>query len=277
MKITYLGTAAAEGIPALFCKCEYCNGVRSRGGKEIRSRSQVLIDGELSIDFPPDAFYHAAAFGVDFSELKYLLVTHTHMDHFYAHDFVLHGHVYAHGLRAPLDIFGNEEVRAVFHECTRRELHSAVKETIRLHTLTPFEEVAFGGYRVFPLKANHTSESPLVYLIEKDGKRVLHLSDTGRLPEEDYEYLSQVGGKIDLITFECTYLWNEAGPSARHMGVKEIAEALKRLARLGLADENTKKVLTHFSHNAKPEPAALAKAEKELGAVAAYDGMEITI
>ena len=36
MKVCYLGTGAAEGIPALFCKCSYCEGVRVRGGKEVR-------------------------------------------------------------------------------------------------------------------------------------------------------------------------------------------------------------------------------------------------
>lgn len=277
MKITYLGTAAAEGIPALFCKCEFCNGVRKRGGKEIRSRMQVLIDDDLSIDFPPDAFYHGAVLGADLSALKYLIVTHTHMDHFYAHDFVLHGHVYAHGLDAPLKLYGGEEMNAVFDECTRRELNPVVQETLELNTIKPFEEVSFGDYRVFPLKANHTSQEPMVYLIEKGGKRVLHLSDTGPLPEEDYEYLSHLGGKIDLITFDCTYLWNDASAYPRHMGVKEIAEVLKRLTALGLADENTKKVITHFSHNSKPSLSALALAEKELGAIAAYDGMEITI
>ncbi|MDE7296530.1 MAG: hypothetical protein K2N84_04615, partial [Clostridia bacterium] len=80
MKVTFLGTGAAEGIPALFCNCEFCKGARKRG--EIRSRSQVLLDGELSIEFPPDAFYHAAAFHIDLSAIKYLLVTHSHMDHF---------------------------------------------------------------------------------------------------------------------------------------------------------------------------------------------------
>ena len=75
MKIAYLGTGAAEGIPAIFCSCPYCSGVRLRGGKEIRSRSQILIDGELSVEFPPDAFYHAAA-GARLNEIKYVLVTH---------------------------------------------------------------------------------------------------------------------------------------------------------------------------------------------------------
>ena len=28
MKLTYLGTAAAEGLPALFCNCEFCQKAR---------------------------------------------------------------------------------------------------------------------------------------------------------------------------------------------------------------------------------------------------------
>ena len=36
MKLKYLGTAAAEGIPALFCRCEMCAYARKAGGKEIR-------------------------------------------------------------------------------------------------------------------------------------------------------------------------------------------------------------------------------------------------
>ena len=76
MEVVYLGTGAAEGIPALFCECEFCR--RARTGKEkIRSRAQILIDGELSIDFPPDAFYHNAAFGAELSKIRYLLVTHS--------------------------------------------------------------------------------------------------------------------------------------------------------------------------------------------------------
>lgn len=277
MKITYLGTGAAEGIPALFCRCKYCNGVRERGGREIRSRSQIFIDGELSIDFPPDAFYHAAQGGADFSRLKYVLVTHSHMDHFYAHDFVLRGYKYAHGLKEALEIYGNDEVTEVFSECTRRELREDVKDNISLHALSAFEEVCFGGYRVNTLRAKHSSHDPLLYLIEKDGKRVLHLCDTGLLPEDDYEFLSRLGGRVDLITLDCTLLWERADENSRHMGVAENKTVLERLQRAGVADENTKKVITHFSHNSAPTVREVERAERELGAVAAYDGMEIVL
>ena len=272
MKIAYLGTGAAEGIPAIFCSCPYCSGVRLRGGKEIRSRSQILIDGELSVEFPPDAFYHAAA-GARLNEIKYVLVTHSHMDHFYAHDFILHGYKYAYGA-GRLDIYGNAEVLKVFEECTRRELRADVGQTVALHEVKAFEPVFFGKWRVTPLPARHSSESPLTYCLEKDGKRILHLTDTGYPPEENFEFLQKAGGKpFDLITFDCTFLFGTG--SDRHMTIEENEKIRTRLTRLGLADGNTRCVITHFSHNAEPTAEKLRRAEREYGVIAAYDGMTL--
>ena len=277
MNIKFLGTGAAEGIPALFCNCEYCKSAKARG--EVRSRAQVVLDEELSIDFPPDAFYHAAKSGVDFSALKYVLVTHSHMDHFFAGDFVLRGYKYARNMTSPLlDIYANAETCEIFREVTRREMKPEIGESIRLHEIKPFEKVMFGGWTGYPLKAKHTSNEPLVFLLEKDGKRFLHLHDTGLLPEEDYEFLSSIGGKkVDLIVFDCTFLWERADENARHMGIYENKEVFARLMKIGLADKNTKRVITHFSHNAVPSAENLKKAEQEFGAIAAYDNMEITI
>lgn len=277
MKITYLGSGAAEGVPALFCNCDCCRQARLRGGREIRSRSQVILDGELSVDFPPDCFYHAAILGADLSALKYLLVTHSHMDHFYAHDFILRGYKYAHSPASPvLEIFGNREVNEVFAECTRRELRADVAEHIVLREVRAFEPFSFGEYRVHALKARHSSSDPLLYLVEKGMKRYLHLCDTGTLPEEDYAYLQAVGGApADLVTLDCTFLWDKTSENARHMGVKENEETLARLGEIGLIGGNTKKVITHFSHNSAPLAENVKRAEERLGATAAYDGLTL--
>lgn len=53
MKIQYLGTAA-EGLPALFCECETCKHAAFLGGRNIRTRSQAIIDDALLIDYPAD-------------------------------------------------------------------------------------------------------------------------------------------------------------------------------------------------------------------------------
>lgn len=276
MKVVYLGTGAAEGIPALFCNCDFCKRMRAEGC--VRSRSQILID-ELSVDFPPDSFYHAARSGVDFSAIKYILVSHSHMDHFYAHDFILRGYKYAAEMRSPtLDLFLNEESAEVFYESTRRELREDVAKTITLHPVKSFQKIEFGGFTVYPLKAQHSSRDPLLFLIEKDGKRILHLHDTGTVPEETYAYLSSLERKpCDLITLDCTFLWDETKAGSRHMGLDENARVLRRLNELGLVGEGTKKVITHFSHNSRPTEESLKRAERVYGVIAAYDGMTLEI
>lgn len=274
MVITYLGTGAAEGIPALFCNCEFCRYARKR--HIVRARACVLLDGELCIDFSPDTFYREAVLGTDLSAVKYLLVTHSHMDHFYAHDFILRGYKYAEDMTSPtLDIFGNRDVLDVFSECTRRELREEIKETIGLHELHAFEHVSFGEWHAYTLKARHSSEEPLLYLLEKGDKRYLHLTDTGVLYDENYEFLQEVCKKpVDLITFDCTFLLTPPSPNARHMNLRENLQVLGKLKSLGLATERTKCVITHFSHNGKPTEETLRKAESE-GVIAAYDGMTL--
>ena len=279
MNILFLGTGAAEGIPALFCNCEYCRNVRLRGGKDVRSRAQVIVDRELSIDFSPDVFSHGARAGVDLSAIKYLLVTHSHCDHFYAHDFVLRGYKYAKDMTSPaLTILGSGEVLEVFLESVRREMRPDVADTIALKRLSAFEPVSFGEWTAHPLKARHSSHEPFVYLLEGRDKRILHLTDTGILPDESFAYLEALGGRpCDLVTLDCTFLYDERPHSDRHMGVKENAAVLSRLADKGLVDGHTKAVITHFSHNSEPDEEKLARAERELSAIAAYDGMRLEI
>ncbi len=281
MKITYLGTGAAEGIPAQFCHCPYCERVRKKKfkGTEVRSRAQVLLDGELSVDFSPDAFYHSAVLGADLSAIRYLVVTHSHMDHFYAHDFVLRGYKYAKQMTVPrLEIYGNEEVCEVYRESVRREMREEIGAAISLHPVDAYESFSCGEWTVYPLAARHTSVDPLVFLFEKGGKRYLHLSDTGVLPEENDDYLRSLERRpVDLITFDCTFLWESEGEHLRHMGLKENETVFRRLEEIGLADGHTQKVITHFSHNVAPTSAALRRAEREYGVIAAYDGMSIEI
>ncbi len=279
MEIKYLGTAAAEGVPAVFCNCETCRTARRLKGKNLRSRAQVLIDGELSIDFPPDAYHHALMWDADLSAIKYLLVSHAHMDHFYASDFVLRGQVYAHAMTSPvLDIYANAETLEIYREQTRREMHKEIADAIRLHAIKPFETLQFGAYTVHTLAANHSSREPMLFFIEKGGKRVLHLYDTGVLPAETLEALRAIGGPAcDLINFDCTMVFGESYAGARHMGLPEDRRTLEKLTALGLADGHTKKVVTHFSHNNAPLEEVLARAEAEYGFLAAYDGMTLEI
>ncbi|MBO5525992.1 MAG: hypothetical protein J5993_04505 [Clostridia bacterium] len=276
MKITYLGTAAAEGIPAVFCNCATCKEARKRGGRELRTRSQVLIDDSFCVDYPPEAYMHSVRFGVDLSAIEYLLVTHSHMDHFYAHDFILRGYKYAHDMTRPnLTICGNEEVKKVFEECTRREMREVVLQTIGFRELREYCPVLLGEYKVTPLPARHSVwENCFVYLIEKEGKKVLYLNDTGRLGAGVYEHLRYE--KVDLVSFDCTFVGETVG-EARHMGIGDCMAVKAELEKVQAVRPDTKYVVTHFSHNQAPLQETLEKIEKEYGVIAAYDGMSLEL
>ena len=73
MKFKYLGTAAAEGFPAVFCNCIYCKKARELRGKNIRTRSQAMIDDKILLDFPADTYLHALQFDLDLSKVKLML------------------------------------------------------------------------------------------------------------------------------------------------------------------------------------------------------------
>ncbi len=86
MKLQYLGTAAAEGFPSLYCVCDTCRRAWEAGGKNIRSRSQSVIDNKLLIDFPPDTYMHMLAHRLPLEKITNCIITHDHSDHFYVWD-----------------------------------------------------------------------------------------------------------------------------------------------------------------------------------------------
>jgi phosphoribosyl 1,2-cyclic phosphate phosphodiesterase len=201
------------------------------------------------------------------------------MDHFYAHDFILRGYKYAGAMTSPtLYIYGNSAVKEVFDECTRRELRADIAENITVSVLQLFTQYTVGGYFVTPFPAVHSKEEQaLVYLVEKGGKAYLHLCDTGTVTEETFAYLKEKGKKINLVTLDCTLLDKDFSNSGRHMGFTENQKVIKRLLADGVADERTKFVITHFSHNSAPLSERIQPLAEAYGMIVAYDGMSIEI
>lgn len=261
----------------MFCGCEYCRNIRNIGESEFRTRTQVLIDGVLSVDFPPEAYAHALKFGINYSELKYLLITHSHMDHFYAHDFILRGYKYAK-CDGTLQLYGNSEVAAVYKECTAREMKPEVAPNIRLTVIKPYQEFTVGEYRVLTVPAQHSAtEDALLFYIERGGRGYLHLHDTGRISDEAFEFLKERGAMADAVAFDCTFVDGTGGEISRHMGICDDMLMKRKLERFKITDDGTKYIITHFSHNANPTRARLKAVEEKYKVTAAYDGMTVEI
>ncbi len=265
-------------MPAMFCNCAFCNSVRKAGISEVRTRSQVLIDDGLLIDFPPEAYYHSFAMGVNLSSVKVVLVTHSHMDHFYAHDFILRGYKYAQLAQPVLDIFGNAEVLKVFDECTAREMKEQVRRNIRIHEIKPFDIFATCGCKVIAVPAEHTkTEDALLFYVEKEGKGYLHLHDTGNVSDKAVQFLAENGAKADVVAYDCTFGAQAGNLSARHMGLPDVCEIRKKLFSAGIIDGKTLNVLTHFSHNCRPFRRDMEELAHGNGFIAAYDGFILNV
>ncbi len=278
MKILYCGTAAAEGVPAMFCSCPVCNNLRTNYPRLARTRSQVVIDGVISVDFPPEAFSHSLSYGVDLSALRYALITHSHMDHFYAHDFILRGYKYATLAADVLEIYGNAEVAAVFSECTAREMKGEVATHVRVKVVSAYSEFALGEYRILTIPAMHgTKEEALLYYIERGGKGYLHLYDTGNISDEAIAFLGARGARADVVSFDCTFLDAPEVKGTRHMCITTVKDIERRLSAAGVVNSGTRSVITHFSHNSDPTPERIMAIERGYSVTAAYDGMEIKI
>lgn len=274
MKIKYLGTAAAEGLPAVFCNCGLCRKARELGGKDIRTRSQAIINEDLLIDLPPDTYYHYLKEGFPLPDIKNLLVTHCHTDHFYATELEMRCVPLAYPQPEVMNIYGNETVREMFYQRMPKTFH--VTDNYCFTDAVPFVPLEVDAYRVTPLTALHDrNQLCLIYLIQDGLKTVLYAHDTGIFPKETWEYLEEKRIHLDLVSLDCTAMLHKDGEN--HMGVEDNRIVKERLMVCGLADTDTVFVLNHFSHNGGWTHEELEEHTKKDGFVIAYDGLELEI
>ena len=275
MKVKYLGTAAAEGIPALFCECDNCKKARELGGRNIRSRSQAIINNELLIDFPADTFMHFLQYNLPLSKIKHCLITHSHSDHLYPAEIEMRITGFAHMEdKEPMtfysDVSGYNMLQA---EIDNRKMSEVKAELLELNK--PFKVM---DYTVTAIRAAHgETSSPVVFIIEKDGKTFFYSNDTSEYPEESWEYLKTLKKPFDVISLDCTEACGKC-TYVGHLTLDRCIALREELKRVGVADENTRFLLTHFSHNGVnvtyDDFVKIAGAE---GFDVTYDGMEIDV
>lgn len=275
MKLKYLGTAAAEGIPAVFCSCPICENARLHRGREIRSRSQMLIDDELMIDFPPDTFYHAAHHNLKLGKIHTLLITHDHLDHWFPTELINRHSAYQTGAKGVLHVYGNEAVQSSFESHLKTALYSCqpIEAFVRFHCVHGGDHFFSGQWEITAIPADHDKRQEcLIYLCRKDDKTVLYGHDTGTcLTEKAWNILRKT--RIDLVSLDAT-MGRESCPY-NHMGLTDAEQFLEKLKAMGCAHEKTICIVSHFSHNGGMTQSELEDWGKAHNILAAYDGMEI--
>ena len=274
MKFQYLGTAAAEAIPALFCGCPNCQKSRAIGGRAIRTRSQAIIDDTLLIDLPADTYFHFIAHNVDPLKLTACLITHTHSDHLYPKEIM---NLTPTTAKVPegfhLTFCGSDKVgEMIAPPLAAIEKHNRTSFT----ELTAFEPAAIGKYTVTPLPSIHDPNSgPFFYMISDGVKTVLYAHDTHYFHDDVWAYFEKTKPHFDLVSLDCT---NACLPLRYigHMGLAENVRVRDRMMEIGVADADTKFICNHYSHNGTNVvyDDFVPIAGKE-GLLVSYDGMTV--
>ena len=272
MRILFLGTAAAEGIPGMFCQCDLCMKAKKLGGHNIRTRSSILIDYTLKIDLPPDNYLHLTKYNLDFSRISHIFITHSHQDHFYPEDLRLRYKPFAHMRDAnPLYVYGNERVISSVKEVIKGKEDKVIIPV----QLEPFKEVRVSeDCIVIPLLADHDiNETCFIYLIKINGFNILHGYDSGWFPDKTWDFLKKY--RLDVVILDCTCAAKDC--SKYHMGINCLLKVKEKMINEGMANGKTIFVATHFSHNGGLLHEELERILEPKGVIPAYDGLMLKL
>ncbi len=262
MKLQFLGTGAADWNLGFYER-----------GEEGRRFSSALVDGRLLIDPGPHIYHFAGTLGSPdmFRGVTDIILTHGHPDHFDP----------AAVRRLTRESASPEKVR--FWACAPvfAALGGApAEETPDCRPLTLFETEDAGGYTVVPCPANHPGqypgEQPFNYVVSRGGRSFFYGSDSGWIMYTTWQQIKKY--RPNAVIFEAT-LGDVPGDDRvfGHTSVPMIAIMLQTMRRQkGIADD-ARIYTTHMARTLHGTHAQTERMLSPLGAVPAYDGLEIEI
>ncbi len=253
--LRFLGTCAADFSPRLR------TDLADRFDRDARRSSSALLDGRFLIDcgtHTPDSLRIA---GIDPGTITDLFVTHTHADHFDpAHVRQLAAANRTGGLRLWIS---EDAVLPKTENVT----------VLRMEKYRPCPVAP--GVTVTGLKANHDPKAaPQWLLFEIGSKKLLYALDGAWIENETYYYLKNAAA--DLIVADATVGDYEGDyRAAEHNSIPMLRVLLPSLRTFGVIGDRTRVCLSHIAPSLHRSHAELEMTAASLGALAAYDGMEI--
>lgn len=278
----FLGTGAAEGVPAPCCRCEACEDARKNPAHQ-RLRSSFRVSEKMTIDLGADAVTQAIKYG-DFNEAEHILITHTHDDHLNPH--MMMQAAWCKEQRKTLHYYFTDKAYDIVD--LWKNSPWILKGKVALweqEGIVQFHKLEYGvryeidGIGVTPFEGNHTGnvgEHSAMYLLElPDGRKLFYGLDSGEYFEHTLDELKK--HKIDIYISEASIGTCLEYGGKGHLdiyGVKKLADIL---FNQGSIDENTQMYLSHISH--RTSHTDMLKAVEELDfpikTYVAVDGMKI--
>ena len=283
MKIKFLGTGSAHSCPLPFCNCKMCSTSRKTGGKDFRKRSSILVNEDLLIDMGPDFMSSSFIHGVDTANIRYLLQTHSHSDHFSACHLITRIAEYASQNVKPLSIFASPLCIQNMSEYLGREEYGANlfekewldKLILNVNKVNYCEEFLCGTYSVTAFNANHDDkDGASIYSISDNSCNLFYGLDTNGITEETFNYFEDKHICFDVVVLDHTYGCDVKAND--HLTVNRFIETVKEMKKRKIILPNTRIYASHISHEGNlPHDEFLVFAEKH-GYIPAFDGLVIS-
>ena len=284
MKITFLGTAAANAFPEAFCRCANCEQARALGGPSLRTRSALLINDDLLIDLGPDIMAAAHMHGCSLINVRYCLQTHPHADHLDLSHLLSRSPEFGVVGAPVLNFYASPGTLKRAAQTFERDLASypllspeAEKHlNLKIYPIDPLQPFTLGEYRVIAFPANHApSMGAMLYSIEVRGRTVFYGTDTATFFEQTWEAFHQCNLQFDVVILDHTYGPDQ--PGSDHLSAHQVIEHANRMRNEGILRPNGRVFAIHIAHEGNPAHPQLAVFARQNGYEVAYDGLVLEI
>ena len=274
MKLQYLGTSGAEGMPGIFCDCDICLEAEKRKGPNLRMRPCALIDDSILLDYSPDLYSARLRFGVRLSQVRNVFVTHPDAEHF--HPELLEFYPYGSSIIRKgegVTFYGNRSTKARFDAFMATRAGKRAEGYADYRLIEAFESISVNDITFTALPANHGVPGFCnLYLVERGSSSLLYAHDTGRLPESVWEYLKNK--KLTCVSMDASYGAHPTLDSG-HMNFAMDIETHERMLKEGILADGAYFILNHFLHVGGMLHEEITAMMAPRGMLPAYDGMVI--
>jgi phosphoribosyl 1,2-cyclic phosphate phosphodiesterase len=284
MRVTFLGTSAANAFPEAFCSCANCEQARALGGPSLRKRSAALVNDDLLVDLGPDVMAASQVHSCPLTRVRYCLQTHGHADHLDTSHFLSRSPAYGTVGAPRLHFYASRETLEWTARLLERDFEprcflkgeAGEELNLEIHEVRPLQRLDIGAYQVVAFPANHDpGMGSLVYAIGLGGRWVVYGTDTAALSEDVWRAFHDNELRFDVVILDHTYGPQEVGSD--HLSARDVIAHAMRMRAEGLLADGARVLGTHIAHEGNPAHPELAAFAAEHDYEIAYDGLVVGI